>query len=231
MQPGTTPRQAGTADLYQHTARMAVRPRRVLTTPIRVCMVQRVKVRTLTAIGAVRSRYAATSGHRPRIEQARKGLRQAFGLLKEHAVPVTAVQMGIVASSRKARMTICTPARTEMFTARTPAAVGRSMTTVAGRIRLPGRLPIARMQPGHKEPRPSSAQLRARRADLPRHNSQLSLRGQFNSSIAMLRRAKQVRSAHSSSSDLRVRGAQEGPHAGDLSESCETTVIRSETMY
>src|ERR1700733_12552061 len=125
---------------------MAVRRRRVPTTLIQVCTVQPVKVRTLTATGGAPSRYGAISGRRPHIEQTRKGLRQAFAPLKEEGALVIAEQTEIAASSHRARTTTSTPARTETFTARTRAGVGRRMTTVAGRTQVPSRPRIPRMQ-------------------------------------------------------------------------------------
>jgi hypothetical protein len=114
--------------LSRHTVHMAVRPRRVPTTLITVCTGRRVRVRTLTATGEVPSPYGATNGE------------------KERAAPVIAEQMEIAASSHRARTTICTPARMGTSTARTRAAVGKSMTMVAGRIQVQNQLPMPRMR-------------------------------------------------------------------------------------
>src|SRR5580704_17004811 len=113
-------------------------------------MVQPGRARTRMAAGTVRLWYVGTSGPRPHIDPTRKGLRLGFEPLKEHAASVTPAEMETAASSHKARTTICTPAKTETSIARTPAGVGRSMRTVVGRILVPSRLRMPRMQANDK---------------------------------------------------------------------------------
>jgi hypothetical protein len=82
------------------------------------------------------------------------------------------------------------------------------------------------MQTGHKGHRHSSVPIRPQPTDLPLHNSQGPLPGQFNSSIETHRHDKQVRSGPSNFNDNRpegVRGVLEGADAVDLSEFGQTT--------
>ena len=139
----------------------------------------------------------------------------------------TAEPMETAASSPKERMTTCTPVRTETSTAKIRAAVGRSMTTVAGRIRAPSLPLMPRMRPGHKRSRPNSVLLKAPLTDLQLHNSRQSLQGQFNSLIEPLRHGKQERSGHDSTNNRAVpigkgakdvHGVLEAPRAVDLNE-------------
>ena len=181
MQPGTTHRRAGTADLCQRTVRMAARPRLAPTTLIRVCTVQLARARTLTAIGAVQSRYAETSGRRPRIEQPRKERQPAFEPPKEREVSGSVERTGIAASSPRAKTTTCTPARMEMSTARTPAVHGRSTRMAAGQIQAPSPLLM---------PKVNSVLLRELPTERVLRNGQQLLRGQFNNSTVTLRRAR-----------------------------------------
>ena len=234
MQPGTTRRQDGTADRSRHTVRMAVRRLLEAITLTPVCMVQRARRQTLTAAGEAQLQYVATSGRGLHIDQTRRGLQQAFGPLKEREAPATAVPMGIAASSRRARMTICTPARMGTSIARSPAVVGRSMKTVAGRIRHPSRLLMPRTPNKDKGPKHSSVQLRVPQADPVHRNSQQSPQGQFSSSIATPRHAKQELSGHGSTNNQAAQianraevegGVREGPLAVGTSELHKIPVV------
>ena len=229
MRPGTTPPRDGTADLYQRTVHMEVRLRPAATTPIQGYTARPVRVRMLTATGAARLLYVVISGHRPRTEPRRKGLRRALGLQKEHAASPAAELTGIVASSHKTKMTMCTPVRTATSIARIPAAIGSSMRMVAGRIRVPSRRLMLRIRRGPKVPRAYSVPVRAQPTQPALRNGQPSLQRRGNSWIETLRHARRERRGRSSSSGPgsrveSVRGALE-EHAGDLSELCQTSLV------
>ena len=224
MPPGTTPRQAGTADRYRRTARMAVRPRPAPITPTPVFMAQHARARMLTATGVARLRCAATSGHRLHIGLRRQEQRRVLGLRKVRAASGSVGPTGIVASSRKARTTMCTPVRMATFIARTQAAIGSSMRTGAGRIQAPNRRLMLRMRRELKVPRANSVPVRAQPTELALHNIQRCLQRRDNSLTETLRHARRERRGRSSSSGRGrvVRGAWEGEDAGDLSEMSKT---------
>src|ERR1700722_2731747 len=168
---------------------MAARQPHAPTTPIRVCMVQRVKGRMLTATGEAPSRCAVTSGRRPHIEQTHRVQRRAFVLPREREALVIVARMGTVASLPKGRTTICMPARTGMSTARIQVAAGKSMTTAAGRIRVPSQRLMLKMAAERRALRRSNVH-KAQVAGRVLRNSQL-LQEQCSSLTEMLRRAKQ----------------------------------------
>ena len=185
----------------------------------------------LTATGAARLLYVVISGHRPRTELRRKGLRRALGLQKEHAASPAAELTGIAASSHKTKMTMCTPAGMETFTARTQAAIGSSMRMAVGRIRARSRRLMPKLPSGPKVPRANSVPVRARPTRPALHNGQPSLQRRGNSLIETLRHARPGRRGRSSSSGPgsrveSVRGALEQEHADDLSELCQTSLVQ-----
>jgi hypothetical protein len=201
VQPGTTRRPAAMADRSQHTVRMAAQPQPVPITHTPGSTARRARPRTHTETGEVRLRCAEISGRRRDMHRIRKALRQAFAPRKEREVPATAERAGIAASSRKARTTMCTRARMEMSTARTLTAVGRNMTTAAGRIRLPNQHPIRRMLANDKEPRQTRVLLGERPADPAHRNSQQSPRARFSNSIETPRHDKEEPSKRGNSNN------------------------------
>ena len=139
---------------------------------------------------------------------------------KAHAASAPVELTGIVGSLLKAKTTICTPARTGMSTARTPAVHGRNTTMAAGQIRAPGPLLM---------PKVNRVLLRELPPERVLRNGQQLLPGRFNNSTGTLRRARQVRPGRSSSrgpAARRPKVVQEVPdvqHSGELSELCETS--------
>ena len=129
--------------------------------------------------------------------------------------------MEIVASSHRARTTMCTPVGMATSTARTQAAIGNSMRTAVGQTLVLSRRLMLRIRRGPKGHKARSVLVRAQPTERARRSSQPSPQRPGNNSIETLAHAREERSERSSSSGNRAegeRGVPEGAAGDGLSE-------------